>query len=79
VLLESCAIAMLGGFAGLGSAWLIIASGNPVPGLLPVFYLPVGSLVAGVLLAVALGIVAGVLPAWQAMRLHISEALRRVG
>jgi putative ABC transport system permease protein len=70
---------MLGGFAGLGGAWLIIASGNPVPGLLPVFYLPAGSLVSGALLAVALGIVAGVLPAWQAMRMQISEALRRAG
>jgi putative ABC transport system permease protein len=79
VLLESCAIAMLGGFAGLGGAWLIIASGNPVPGLLPVFYLPLGSLVAGASFAVALGIVAGVLPAWQAMRLKISAALRRAG
>jgi putative ABC transport system permease protein len=79
VLLESCAIATLGGFSGLGVAWLIIASGNPVPALLPVFYLPAGSLVAGALLAVALGIVAGLLPAWQAMRLKISAALRRDG
>jgi putative ABC transport system permease protein len=79
VLLESCAIALLGGFGGLGIAWLIIASGNPLPGLLPVFYLPAGSLVSGALLAVALGLVAGVLPAWQAMRLRISDALRRGG
>ena len=79
VLLESCVIAIGGGLAGLGCAWLIIASGNPVPALLPVFYLPAGSLVAGGGLAVALGIVAGVLPAWQAMRLKIAEALRRDG
>ncbi|MCX6878695.1 MAG: ABC transporter permease [Verrucomicrobia bacterium] len=79
VLLESCCIAMLGGFGGLGLAWLIIASGNPIPSLLPVFILPTRSLVAGAVLAVALGIVAGVLPAWQAMRLRIAEALRRGG
>jgi len=79
VLLESCSIAILGGCGGLGTAWLVISSGNPVPGLLPVFYLPADSLVAGVLLAVALGLVAGVLPAWQAMRLRIAEALRRGG
>ena len=79
VLLESCALAVLGGFGGLGGAWLIISAGNPVPGLLPVFYLPSGSLASGALLAVALGLVAGVLPAWQAMRLRISEALRRGG
>lgn len=77
VLAESCCIAMLGGFAGLATAWLIIASGNPIPSLLPVFYLPTASLVQGALLAVALGVVAGMLPAWQAMRLRISDALRR--
>jgi len=77
VLAESCCIAMLGGFAGLATAWLIIASGNPIPSLLPVFYLPTTSLVRGALLAVALGVVAGLLPAWQAMRLRIADALRR--
>jgi ABC-type antimicrobial peptide transport system permease subunit len=30
-------------------------------------------------LAVALGIIAGVVPAWQAMRLRIADALRRGG
>ena len=79
VMLESCCIATLGGLCGLGAAWLIIASGNPIPTLLPLFYLPPASLVSGALLAVALGIVAGVLPAWQAMRLKIAEALRRGG
>ena len=79
VLLESCAIAVLGGCGGLGVAWLIVSSGNPIPSLLPVFYLPPESLLAGVMLAVALGLAAGVLPAWQAMRLHISDALRRGG
>ncbi|MEN9975563.1 MAG: hypothetical protein RLZZ282_1569 [Verrucomicrobiota bacterium] len=79
VLGESCAIAILGGFSGLGVAWLIIASGNPVPALLPVFYLPTSSWGSGALLAVLLGVVAGVLPAWQAMRLKIAAALRRDG
>ncbi|MCF7674196.1 MAG: ABC transporter permease [Akkermansiaceae bacterium] len=77
VLAESCCIAILGGLGGLGLAWLIIASGNPVPGLLPVFYLPPATLVQGALLAVALGVVAGLLPAWQAMRLKVADALRR--
>ena len=79
VLIESCCIAVLGGFSGLGVAWLIIASGNPVPGLLPVLFLPPATLVSGAVLAVALGLTAGALPAWQAMRLRISEALRRGG
>ena len=79
VLSESCFIAMLGGLGGLAVAWLIISAGNPVPSLLPVFYLPPQSLMSGALLAVALGIIAGVLPAWQAMQVRIAEALRRGG
>ncbi len=79
VLLESCLIAILGGFGGLGVAWLIISAGNPVPSLLPVFYLPEKSLITGALLAIALGIIAGAIPAFQAMQLRIAEALRRSG
>jgi putative ABC transport system permease protein len=79
VLLESCLIAILGGFAGLGVAWLIALGGSPVPEMLPIFYIPQESMILGAVLAVALGIIAGALPAWQAMNLKISEALRRGG
>lgn len=77
VLLESCVIAMVGGVAGLGLAWLILISGNPVPQLLPVLYLPTRDLLVGLVFVVGLGIVAGTLPAIQAMRLRIAIALRR--
>jgi putative ABC transport system permease protein len=77
VLLESCLIAMVGGLAGLGIGWLIIASGNPVPALLPIFYLPTRDVLIGVVIVVALGVIAGMLPAVQAGRLRIAEALRR--
>jgi putative ABC transport system permease protein len=79
VLLESCFIALLGGCGGLAIAWLIIASGNPIPSVIPVFYLPAHTLITGALFALALGIVAGVVPAFQAMQLKIAEALRRGG
>jgi len=79
VLTESCLIAGVGGLAGLGLAWLIAAGGSPVPSMLPVFYLPVKSVLIGVGLVFALGVVAGILPALQAMRLRIAEALRRQG
>ena len=79
ILAESCIIAMLGGFLGLGIAWLIIASGNPVPNLLPIFYLPNKDIALGAGIAVLLGIVAGIFPAVQAMRLKIAVALRRNG
>lgn len=77
VILESCLIAGVGGLAGLGLAWLFTLGGSPVPSILPVFYLPPYDLMIGVGLVFMLGIVAGILPALQAMRLQIAVALRR--
>lgn len=77
VLAESVVIAGLGGLAGLATAWLITLAGSPVPSMLPVFYLPEKDLIAGAALVLGLGIVAGILPALQAMRLRTAVALRR--
>ena len=77
VLAESCAIAVLGGTIGLGLAWLLTRAGDPTGGLFPAFFLPQADLVRGGLFALALGIVAGIMPALQAMRLRIVDALRR--
>jgi len=77
VLLESCSIALIGGLGGLGATWLLSAGGSPVPSVLPVFYLPTNAIVTGAVLAVALGLAAGIFPALAAMRLQVSIALRR--
>jgi len=77
VLAESCTIALVGGLAGLGFTLLLTAGGSPVPSMLPVFYLPARALIIGVVMVMALGMIAGILPALQAMRLRIAEALRR--
>ena len=77
VLLESCAIAIVGGGLGLAVAWMIIARGDPTNGLLPAFYFPIPGLLVGCALVVLLGVAAGAIPAWQASRLRIVEALRR--
>jgi putative ABC transport system permease protein len=77
VLAESCLIAAVGGFAGLGAAWLFAAQGSPVPTMLPVFYLPPHYLLIGAGLVAGLGLIAGIMPALQAMRLQIAVALRR--
>ncbi|MPY90146.1 MAG: FtsX-like permease family protein [Luteitalea sp.] len=79
VLLESVLLAVVGGALGLGIAWLIILGGDPTGGLLPAFYLPARDVVIGVVLIVALGLVAGALPAWRAGQLKIVDALRRQG
>jgi putative ABC transport system permease protein len=77
VLAESCAIASVGGGLGLLLAWLIALNGDPTGGMLPAFFLPGRDLVLGALMAVVLGIVSGIMPAVQAMRLRIVDALRR--
>jgi len=79
VLLESCAIALIGGAIGLGLASLIIAQGDPTGGMLPIYYLPPRDLVFGIALVIVLGLATGLLPAVQASRLKIVDALRRTG
>ena len=78
VLAESCSLSMIGGFIGLVVAWLAISAGDPTRGSLPIFYFPTEDIALGVFLAVALGLVTGILPAMQAMRLRIADALRRM-
>ena len=77
VLVESLAIALLGGVAGLGVTWLFISRGSLNNAFLPVFLLKGSDVMMGVVLCVVLGLVAGGLPAWSAMRLKIVDALRR--
>jgi putative ABC transport system permease protein len=80
IVLESCLIVAVGGLAGLGLAWAIISAiGNPAPQVFQSFYLPGRDLVIGLVIVFALGVVAGVFPAIQAMRLRIAVALRRNG
>jgi putative ABC transport system permease protein len=78
VLLESCAIAVIGGGLGLALGWVLIAQGDPTNGMLPAFYFPMRDLILGGLLVIALGVLTGLIPAFQARRLKIVNALRRV-
>jgi len=77
VLGESLFVAFTGGFIGLGLAWLFVQNGDPTGGMLPVFILPARELAIGVGLMVLMGLLAGVMPAVGAMRLRITDALRR--
>ncbi|MEY2429550.1 MAG: putative transport system permease protein [Verrucomicrobiota bacterium] len=79
VLAESCLITAVGGLAGLGAAWLFTSRGSPVPAMLPVFYLPVRFIFIGCGAVLGLGMIAGIFPALQAMRLQIAVALRKNG
>jgi putative ABC transport system permease protein len=76
VLMESCFIALVGGFLGLGLAWMIVSTA-PIPASIPPLNLLHRDLITGALIAVALGLIAGAMPAIQAMRLQIATALRK--
>jgi putative ABC transport system permease protein len=79
VLAESLLIAILGGGLGLLLAWTAVTViGDPTHQFLPVFFLPGRDVAIGAVFALLLGIVTGVIPAVQAMRLRIADALRRV-
>lgn len=77
VLGESLVLTGLGGAIGLFLAWLLVSTGDPTGGSLPMFYIPVKDLVTGVVLIGVMALVAGILPALQAQRLRIADALRR--
>ncbi|MEO7191852.1 MAG: FtsX-like permease family protein [Vicinamibacterales bacterium] len=77
VLAESLFIAILGGGLGLLFVWAVVQNGDPTHGLLPMFVLPTRDVAAGAGLILLLGLLAGMLPALQAMRLRITDALRR--
>ena len=77
VLTESILLAGGAGLVGLAVAWLLISQGDPTGGAFQSFFFPYPDVALGVVLAIMLGVAAGALPATQAMRLQVGEALRR--
>ena len=77
VLAESMLLAVAGGAAGLLLAKGFTLRGDPTGGLLPLFYLAPARMAQGLLLAAAIGVLAGVAPALGAMRLRVVDAMRR--
>jgi len=77
VLGESLVITGVGGAIGLSLAWLMVSFGDPTKGSIPVFYIPLKFFLTGIVLIGLMALVAGILPALQAQRLRISDALRR--
>src|SRR5262249_54759179 len=77
VLCESLFITLVAGGFGLAVAWAIVQRGDPTGGLLAIFILPPRDIAIGVALMVLMGLIAGAIPAMGAMRLRITDALRR--
>lgn len=77
VLAESLLITSVGGALGLGTAAVATtALAISLKSFLPFFQIPALAYLQGALYIVALGAAAGLVPAWQAMRLQIVTALR---
>ena len=77
VLAESFFIVLVGGGLGLAVAWLFVQQGDPTGGMLPMFVLPPRDVAIGLALMGAMAFLAGAAPALAAMRLRITDALRR--
>ena len=79
VLVEAAAITLIGGVIGaLGAKLLIETSQFNAGGMLPPMSVHWSTVGTGVLVALLVGAVSGLIPAWQASRLRIVDALRRV-
>jgi putative ABC transport system permease protein len=79
VLGESLTIALIGGLLGLGLAMLAVpALGNALNGLLPALVLSPAILSMGLVTAIMVGVVSGLIPGIGAMRMRVVNALRRV-
>jgi putative ABC transport system permease protein len=77
VLAESLLVTALGGVLGLLlGAGMANGIGSKLP-FVQDFHTPPATLAFGILLMVTLGLLAGLLPAAQAMRLQVAAALRR--
>jgi len=77
VLGESYLLTLLGGTTGLGLVVWLTSAFDLGGALLPTLYLPWSGIIAGGVLLVAMGFVAGAMPAFQALRLNIVDAMRR--
>lgn len=78
VLAESLAVAALGGVLGLAVGWVVVAGiAAELGAFLPTVYARPRDLAVGAVLVALVGIAAGILPALQAMRLEVVQALRR--
>jgi putative ABC transport system permease protein len=77
VLGEAFLLTAIGGGIGLALSWLMVSAGDPTGGFLPIFFIPGRDMVIGVILIGVTAFVAGILPAMQAQRLRIADALRR--
>ena len=78
VLFEAIIICAFGGLLGLGLAKLLLTvNAEKIAGTLPGLNMSLGIILSGLLWVVLLGLITGIIPAVQGLRLNIIKALRR--
>jgi putative ABC transport system permease protein len=76
---EAILVSMIGGAIGCGAAWLIFQRVDfTAGGMFPNFTVIPETVGFGLVLALGMGLVSGLVPALQAGRLRIATALRKV-
>ena len=84
VVIEATVLSALGGVVGLVLSVPVVEKGlggwleQNMGGMFPFFRIPPTMAIAALFLSLALGFFASVLPAWNASRIRVTEALRRV-
>jgi len=79
IIVEAAVISIVGAIIGLGAATLLpIVTGFGEGGFLPGFSVTLGTQLVGAGVALVLTIASGIFPAWQAAKLPVVQALRRV-
>ncbi|MDB4987650.1 MAG: transporter ATP-binding protein, partial [Myxococcaceae bacterium] len=82
---ESITVGLIAGVVGVGLAWPLVNQGisavieENMGGMFPYFRVEPATAVMALVLAICLGALAGIVPAIQAGRLTVVNALRRVG
>jgi putative ABC transport system permease protein len=76
VFAESFALPLVAGAIGL-AAWLLVQGANPTGGAVPMKPLTASDMGFAALIAVLVGLTAGIVPAWHMRRLTIVDGLRR--
>jgi putative ABC transport system permease protein len=79
VLAEAATITAIGGVLGvIGAKLLFEGTGFQGAGLLPGFEVKLSTAIVGMAIAIVLGLISGLVPAWQAARIPVAQTLRRV-
>jgi putative ABC transport system permease protein len=79
VVIEAAIITVVGGALGVfGAKVLFEGTGFQGMGFLPGFEVKLSTAAVGMAIAILLGLISGLVPAWQAARLPVAHTLRRV-